>query len=260
LRPALRERACRARCCHPLHADPLRTEDAEPEEGVEGRDDQGAQDEFPEGAALGNLGQEGAHKWAPRDPPAPIENRPFAEPAVRAALAVRSAAEAHVLAAEPLEGVGMEADLENIPEVVAESLHNGVQAEVGLSQEQHHEQKGHSKSKVHAREIDDAAVEAGDHGSRRKDGDDDNDDNLSLHIYLNAVALLTLATDLACAPTARGGVLVLVGNGIIRAAEKPWFKRCSPWLICIAPKPREVQTPKMVVMIDKMSTQSPIHP
>ena len=132
-----------------MNPDALGAEDAEPHEGVDGGDDQGGEDELAQRAALRDLGQEGADEGAPGDPPAPVEERPGREPAAAAAVAVGGAAEAQHLAAETLEGVRLEADLHEVPEVVAEGLHGDVQGEVGLAEEEHGQQQEHADAEGH---------------------------------------------------------------------------------------------------------------
>ena len=81
-----------------LHADGRAAESAEPEDAVERRENQRPDDELAERAALGDLGEEGAHKGPPRDPPAPVEDGPSGHPHRARALAVGRAGFGAVLA------------------------------------------------------------------------------------------------------------------------------------------------------------------
>jgi len=61
---------------HTLHLDAEATKHAEPDHHKSARHDEGANDDVADGAAAGNLGDEEAHERRPRDPPAPVKDRP----------------------------------------------------------------------------------------------------------------------------------------------------------------------------------------
>mmetsp|Transcript_27867 Transcript_27867/g.90082 ORF Transcript_27867/g.90082 Transcript_27867/m.90082 type:complete len:562 (-) Transcript_27867:1435-3120(-) len=59
-----------------LHLDGEAAEDREPDDGEESGREETTNDELAHGAALGDLGNEEADEWRPRNPPCPIEDCP----------------------------------------------------------------------------------------------------------------------------------------------------------------------------------------
>src|SRR5215212_792132 len=113
--------------------DARRPEDGEPDHREEARADQHPDDELPDGAAPGDAGDEGAHVRAPGDPRRPEEDGPATQP----------------LCLPRVEGAHPEALRDDVGQVDAELLREGVELEERRSDDEEVDEQ--DEGQVHAR-------------------------------------------------------------------------------------------------------------
>ncbi len=107
-------------------------EHGEPEHAEQRRHQQHAEHEFADGTPLGDAGDEHADKRRPRNPPAPVEGGPARLPG-RGAVGL---------------GVGPEAQLDDVLQVVTDVLHIGVEDVGGRPQHQEEAQHEHTQPDI----------------------------------------------------------------------------------------------------------------
>mmetsp|Transcript_15271 Transcript_15271/g.34633 ORF Transcript_15271/g.34633 Transcript_15271/m.34633 type:complete len:304 (-) Transcript_15271:34-945(-) len=156
--------------CLAVHADGRGAKGAEPDQGIEERHREDVGNNVANGAAPGDARQEGAHKGRPGDPPAPVKDGPPVHPCGSGTLAVVGCA---LSFGELRKGIREEANLDEVLDVVPEALHHHVQQVPGRVQEEDRAQQEVTQEEGRLRHGLDAVVEAGHHGERGAQGDDD---------------------------------------------------------------------------------------
>jgi len=146
---------------HPLFQFQMKggtPENAEPQEGQQGRHDQCSGHEFPDGSAAGDAGHEETHERGPGNPPCPVKEGPVLGP-LRAS-----------------ERVGGQAQGEQVGGVVGESADEDVEHLVGRSCQKHEAENGQGQHDVGLAQHLDAPVKAGHAGNDEQDRDRGDDD------------------------------------------------------------------------------------
>src|SRR5215211_2271760 len=142
-----------------LQVDGRPSEDGEPDEADHARDQEHPDDELPDGAAPGDPGYECAHERGPGDPPRPVEDGPAGQPRVAA------------------EGPRPEAHRDEVRQVTAERLDEGVEDKDRRPQDEQKHEQNYGQNHVGVGEPLDPAVhprDRRDDEQRRHDGDDEN--------------------------------------------------------------------------------------
>ncbi len=127
-------------------------EHGEPEHAEQGGHQQDTEHELADGTPLGDTGDEHADKGRPRNPPAPVEGGPARLPG-RGAVGL---------------GIGPEAQLDDVLQVVTYVLHIGVEDVGGRPQHQEEAQHEHAQPDI---ELGEDLHPASDAGDRRQGGD-----------------------------------------------------------------------------------------
>mmetsp|Transcript_46089 Transcript_46089/g.142559 ORF Transcript_46089/g.142559 Transcript_46089/m.142559 type:complete len:238 (-) Transcript_46089:499-1212(-) len=107
----------------PVHPEADATEGAEPENNIHERHGHAVQEDVVDGAAPRDARQEGTDEWSPRDPPAPVEDRPPVHPLL---VGTKSVCRPAFPDLELPESVREEAYLEKVLKVVAQRLHHEI--------------------------------------------------------------------------------------------------------------------------------------
>ena len=141
-----------------LHPQTGAAKDDHPHEDVDHRGRHRPSDEFLHSATNGDLGNEHADKGTPGNPPAPVEDRPTVHPASRAIAArhplrqVLSPISCSKAWSQLFKRVAVEAELENVLEVVAHGLHVEVEKEDGLVHEEDDQHEGKATAEAEFRD------------------------------------------------------------------------------------------------------------
>ena len=161
----------------PLHLYSRPADDAEPQERVDARDDQGVSDEVPDGAALGDLGDEHTDERAPGDPPAPVEDGPVVHPAGCFFSVGRDA--------KLGESVGVEAELDEPLQVVADALDEHVEQVPRVIIKEHDQHDEHADREADLAQATDADFQPSHDRDRGHSGDPPDGDDLVGDVVLD---------------------------------------------------------------------------
>ena len=162
-------------------------EHGHPQEGKQHRHQQHAGNEFADGAATRDTRDKHADERRPRDPPAPVEQGPLAQPGIR------------------LVGVHAEGALHHRAQVGADILHIGLQQEDGRARTQHEDQQRDRQDDVQFGQPFHALVEPCAGRQRGHAGNHGNQDHLHRGVDGQAEQVGKAGIDLQHAKTQRGG-------------------------------------------------------
>mmetsp|Transcript_63208 Transcript_63208/g.148440 ORF Transcript_63208/g.148440 Transcript_63208/m.148440 type:complete len:230 (-) Transcript_63208:970-1659(-) len=107
-----------------VHSDGRGTKDAEPKHGIHEGQGESVNHNLLDGTSTGDAGHESANERGPSDPPAPVENGPPVHPRRVCSLPVIGPAVAQV---QLRKCVGIEGNLQEVVQVVANGLHDNVE-------------------------------------------------------------------------------------------------------------------------------------
>ena len=172
-----------------VHPDGGVAEHGEPQHAEQRRDDQHAEDEFTDGAAARDAGDEQAHERRPRAPPGPVQDGPAGEP----------------LGVLMLVGVGLEAELQDVAGIGADVFAEGGQQVQRGAGGQHEHQQRDGQAQVDLAEQLHALADARDgrgDGQCHDHGDDD--DAQGEGVFADPAQLFQTGTHLGGAKAQRG--------------------------------------------------------
>ncbi len=149
-----------------------------PEQGEAGRHQQHPGDEFANGAAARDARDEQADEGRPRDPPAPVKQGPATDPVGR------------------FVGVQVEGLVDDVRQVGAGVLHEGLEQEHRGADHQHEQQQHRGQHQIGLRQDADALVQAAGHRQGRQAASHDDQDNLRGHAHRRAEQVVQTAVDL----------------------------------------------------------------
>ena len=157
-------------CGLALHLEAGSSVDDEPQEAVDDGHGHDAHDELADGAAARDLGSKHSDERRPRDPPAPVEDRPVVHPGLGGTEAVGGRVELR-------EGIALEREDGEREDVPAPGLHVEVEEVEAGPEEEHAGEQEHPEGPGDLREATDPDVDARDDRDRRDgcDGPDDHD-------------------------------------------------------------------------------------
>mmetsp|Transcript_46091 Transcript_46091/g.142571 ORF Transcript_46091/g.142571 Transcript_46091/m.142571 type:complete len:238 (-) Transcript_46091:499-1212(-) len=122
----------------PVHPEANATEGAEPDSSIHERSRHAIHEDVVDGAAPRDARQEGTDEWSPRDPPAPVEDRPPVHPLL---VGTKSVCRPAFPDLELPESVREEAYLEKVLHVVAQRLHHEIHQVPGPVHEEDDDQE-----------------------------------------------------------------------------------------------------------------------
>ncbi|MNC16943.1 hypothetical protein D3C75_648080 [compost metagenome] len=169
------------------HVDGAVAEHGHPQQGEAGGDEQHAADELADGPPARHAGDEHADERGPGHPPAPVQQGPATEPVGR------------------LVGVQVEGLADDLRQVAAGVLHEGLQQVHGGAEHQHQQEENGGQRQVQLGQAADALVQAGDHRQGGQRGDRDDQADLHPGADRQVEQMVEAAVDLQHAIAQRGG-------------------------------------------------------
>ncbi|MNN02689.1 hypothetical protein D3C81_1153570 [compost metagenome] len=169
------------------HVDGRVAEYRHPQQGEAGGDEEDAADELADGAAAGDAREEQADEGRPGQPPAPVKDGPAADPV------------------GGFVGIEVEGLADDLRQVAAGVLHEGLQQVHGGAEHQHQQEEDGGQRQVQLGQAADALVQAGDHRQGGQRGDRDDQADLHPGADRQVEQMVEAAVDLQHAIAQRGG-------------------------------------------------------